>query len=533
MVDLCNPVGTDKDKVDSFHYRHATPVANAFAEAEAKVEAEQGGAEFKLGQVKKWSLLAVFALGLFVDMWSYSTFFIFTAEISEDLDVAFESQSWVITSYTVTFAAFLLFWGRVADLYSAKPVFVFGFLALGILNLVISFLPDKYSFFILRAVSGIAGATLIPASFRLIAAVFEPHELGKAFTLYGMSGPLASVTGVLVAGFIEYIPLKGQGTAWRWFFRILAAVIIPISIGCLYWIPKPRGAIANVEGKWKRLDIIGAFLMLSAVILLILGLTLGASFGWKKPGFLVPFLLSFVLFPAFFVWEARIPTEYALLPPATWRIPNFTVFIVFALFIYGWWGTNFLPFVEIYVDNHGEKPIIAAVRLLPQALSASAVTVLLTVFPILVSRPRWPIVVGMLGSLTGFALFIGSHTQVGNDYWRYIFPGSIIGSGCTMVLFTATSVGVMTSVPAEVSGMVGAVLQVAFQVGAAVSLSIQAGLLTINPGSISNFKNTQASWYFELGWGILWIIGFLVFYRPSKNAQNDVEEGEKKVVVAH
>ncbi len=118
--------------------------------------------------------------------------------------------------------------------------------------------------------------------------------------------------------------------------------------------------------------------MLFAIVLLILGLTLGASYGFRTAKFLVPFLLSFVLFPFFFVWEARLPEEYALLPAKTWKIPNFGTFIVFALFIYGWWAINFLPFVELFVNVHGEKPIIAAVRLLPEGLAALTVTILLT-----------------------------------------------------------------------------------------------------------------------------------------------------------
>ena len=66
-----------------------------------------------------------------------------TDPISVDLNVPFESQSWVITAYAVTFAAFLLFWGRVSDLYSAKPVFAYGFMALGVLDLVISCELDR------------------------------------------------------------------------------------------------------------------------------------------------------------------------------------------------------------------------------------------------------------------------------------------------------------------------------------------------------------------------------------------------------
>ena len=75
---------------------------------------------------------------------------------------------------------------------------------------------------------------------------------------------------------------------------------------------------------------------LGAIVLLILGLTLGAAFGWKTAKFLVPFLVSFGLFAFFFIWEARLPDEYALLPAKTWRIPNFAALIIFALYIYGW-----------------------------------------------------------------------------------------------------------------------------------------------------------------------------------------------------
>ena len=427
---------------------------------------------------------------------------------------------------------------RLVSRYSPKPVFAFGFLALGALNLIISFMPDKYSFFVLRALVGIAGAALIPSAFRLIVALFEPHELKKAFTIYGMAGALANVTGVIIAGFVEYIPTHGQGEAWRWFFRILAIIIIPVAVGSMFWIPKPKGAIAEVEGKWKRLDLVGAFSMLAGIILIILGLTLGASYGWKKAGFLVPFLLSWVLFVFFFVWEAKLPEEYALLPAKTWKIPNFAVLIVFSLLIYGWWSVSFIPLVEIYVNVHHERPIIAAVRLLPIGISAGVVTILLTMYPNVMAKPRWPIVLGMLFSAAGLVLFSQSGHQVGADYWKFIFTGAIIGSGGMMIVFTGANVGVMTSVPPEMAGVAGAVLQTSLQVGSAVALAVQSGLFTVNPGGLENFVNVQTSFYFELGWVLLWLIMFLVFYRPSKNAVNSSEDGaeqgqEKKVIMSH
>ncbi|WOO78849.1 putative MFS-type transporterc [Vanrija pseudolonga] len=488
----------------------------------------------KLSQSRKWTLLGVFALAMFIDIWFYSAFFIFTDVIAVDLNVNFAQQSWVITSYSVTFAAFLLFWGRVSDLYSPSKVFSWGFVTLGVLSLVISFLPDKYSFFIIRALAGIAGACLIPASYRLIVFVFEPHEHGRAFTLYGISGAIANVTGILIAGVIDLIPGGGQMTNWRWFFRVISIIILPVAASTFYLIPASTGKDAeNTDGKakWRRLDLVGVFLMLSAIVLLILGLTLGASYGWKKAGFLVPFLLSWVLFPAFFIWEARLPEDMALIPTKTWKIPNMIVLTVFALQIYAWWGVNFLALVEVFTTVYHESAILAAVRMLPQGIIAFAVTLLLTFVPRLVARPRYTILIGMTLGLISYILM----TRPGDwkhDYWRLLFPAFLLGSGGMMAVFTGTNVGIMTAVPEEMAGVAGAIFQVALQMGSAIGFSVQAGLFTIKEGGLTNPTNIHASFYFQLGWVALWLIGFAVLYRPSKNDSGDEETG-KKVIMAH
>lgn len=84
---------------------------------------------------------------------------------------------------------------------------------------------DQYSFLILRALSGIAGSCLIPASYRLITAVFDTDELPMAFTTYSLSGALGASLGVPIAGLVELIPLRGQMAGWRWFFRLTTIVM--------------------------------------------------------------------------------------------------------------------------------------------------------------------------------------------------------------------------------------------------------------------------------------------------------------------
>jgi hypothetical protein len=85
------------------------------------------------------------------------------------------------------------------------------------------------------------------------------------------------------------------------------------------------------------------------------------------------------------------------------------------------------------------------------------------------------------------------------------------------------SVGVMLTVPPEQAGVAGAMLQTSWQIGMVVGLSIQSGLMTIQPGGVTNLDNVQTSWYFVLGWTVLWGIGFAVFYRPAKNINKEVD----------
>lgn len=60
----------------------------------------------------------------------------------------------------------------------------------------------------------------IPSAFRLILALFEPEELNFALTIFGLSGAIANVTGLVIAGFFGFIAANDQQAGWRWFFRV-------------------------------------------------------------------------------------------------------------------------------------------------------------------------------------------------------------------------------------------------------------------------------------------------------------------------
>lgn len=93
------------------------------------------------------------------------------------------------TSYSLAFAGCLLLAGRLSDLYPPHRVFAFGFLGLGILNLIVSFMTDKYAFFVLRALSGVAASFTIPSALNMIVQMYPDRtEQAAKLALFGLAG---------------------------------------------------------------------------------------------------------------------------------------------------------------------------------------------------------------------------------------------------------------------------------------------------------------------------------------------------------
>lgn len=97
-----------------------------------------------------------------------SATFLMTAPIAEDLGVSTANEAWILGTYSMVFAATLLFAGRLADLYPPHRVYTIGFIGLAIFYLIISFMTDQYAFFVLRSVSALLAVWTIPSSINMI-----------------------------------------------------------------------------------------------------------------------------------------------------------------------------------------------------------------------------------------------------------------------------------------------------------------------------------------------------------------------------
>jgi len=232
----------------------------------------------------------------------------------------------------------------------------------------------------------------------------------------------------------------------------------------------------------------------------------------------VPFLLSWPLLAGFFFWEAEMSKTpgMALVPTSFWKLRNVTLLMFVGLEVLAYWSVVQLPLLEVWEQVYGDSVIVAAVRALPNGIAAMCTGVVL---PRLLLRlnVRYALLGGFLVSSVAFLLFIFSEGKIHDgQYWRWQFPGLIIGSSANAFAFVGINVTIMTAVPPEMSGVAGALVQVSYQIGVVIALSIQAGLLTIKPGSISNWGNVQASYWFQFGWAIFNAGIVAVAYRSKK-----------------
>lgn len=131
------------------------------------------------------------------------------------------------------------------------------------------------------------------------------------------------------------MPLPPSGEAFPSFRHETAdASSIPFALISHRLLPSTRGPLHDVKQKWKHLDLIGSTLILASLLLLNVGLTMGASRGWDSADFIAPFVAAWPLALAFFWWEYRRPDDLAILPKSIWNVPNMKLSICCALYLF-------------------------------------------------------------------------------------------------------------------------------------------------------------------------------------------------------
>jgi EmrB/QacA subfamily drug resistance transporter len=387
---------------------------------------------------------------------------------------------WVTTVYLLTSTVMVPIWGKLGDLYGRKRVlmagvllFVAGSWLCGLSGELGGFLGGgMIQLIVFRGLQGIGGGALFTSAFAVIADLYPPRERGRLSGMFGAMFGLASVLGPLIGGFLtEHGTVSLGGTVisgWRWVFY----VNLPLSLLALFMIAAKTPAMR--AGKGGRIDTLGALLVLTAFVPLLLALSWGGhAYAWSSPRVLALFATTAVSLVLFAVVERRVPEP--ILPLTLFGIRTFTTANT-AAFVISMAFMGVVTFLPLYLQlGLGVPATKSGLVMLPMMLglilSATVSGRLVSKF----GRYKPPMLAGAALLIVSVLLLsrLGANTGTGAIAWRVLLLG--VSLGPVQGLF---SVAVQNAVPREQLGVATSSAQFFRQIGATVGAALFGAILT-------------------------------------------------------
>jgi EmrB/QacA subfamily drug resistance transporter len=296
--------------------------------------------------------LAAATLGSFVALLDSTVVSIALPAIRGDLGGGLESQQWIVNAYLLMLGSLILIGGSLGDVFGERRLFVLGLAGFGVMSAGCALAPTVDALIAARALQGVCGALLTPASLALIVAAFPPAVRGKAIGTWTAYGGIAAVVGPLVGGWLV------DALSWRWIFAInLPFILIALVIAARI----PAAAASRLD---RRPDWLGAALCALGLAGPTIGLIRQPELGWAHPLVSGPIVLGVAVFVLFLMWERHGAAD-PMLPLGLFRRPNFTWGNVETALVYGGLGLLFFVLVVFLQQSAGYSALEAGAATIP------------------------------------------------------------------------------------------------------------------------------------------------------------------------
>jgi EmrB/QacA subfamily drug resistance transporter len=404
------------------------------------------------------ALLLVVCLAQFMVILDVAIVNVALPSIRSDLQFSSAGLQWVVNAYTLTFAGFLMLGGRAADLLGRRRVLLAGTAAFALSSLLCAIASSRGLLVGARAVQGLAGAVVSPATLAIVTTSFaEGPARNRALGAWVTMGAVGASSGALLGGLLT------QTLGWPAIFAINAPLgLLTIVLG-LRVIPagvRPVGP--------RHFDLLGAVLVTAGLVGLTFGIVRSEALGWGAAGVLVPLLAGVGLLAAFALVEGRV-ARAPLVPLAIFRLAQLRAANLVVILMYAALFAMFY-FVTLYMQQVlGADALEAGLMFLPMTGSVFAGS---RVAPRLVARfgVRAVVAAGMLSATAG--LVVLTNIATAGSYVAVVLPGGVLACfGMGLALVPAT-IAAVQGVPAAQSGLASGLLNTSRLVGGALGLAL-------------------------------------------------------------
>ncbi|KAJ4371162.1 hypothetical protein N0V83_004378 [Neocucurbitaria cava] len=418
------------------------------------------------------ALVTTVAAAPFLSTMAVQASVIILPTIGEALNIPTSRQQWIVSAYNLTFGCFLLLWGRLADVYGRRMIFLWGSVAFTITSIVPPFLSNEIGFNIFRGLQGLAAAAMAPTALGILGVTFPPGRTKDiAFGAFGAGAPLGGIFGNIFGGVV------GEYLSWKWVFWIFG-IVSGISTVASYLViplppPQPEPVMRNT------VDWIGGTLITVGLIILLFALSEGNVVGWSTPWVPVLIVVSVLLVLGFGFWQHYLETKTQkrpLMKMSIFKNGKFTAAnVLMALFFSSF--NNYLIFATYWFqDYQGLSVIQTTLRFIPTGVTGVLVA---TITGQVLSRVPGDVILMFsticvsISSLL-FAIPIPVHTI----YWAYGFPAMVLSVCGADTIFPVLTLFVAKTLPPEDASLGGALITAVGQIGRAIGLAIATAVQT-------------------------------------------------------
>lgn len=369
--------------------------------------------------------------------------------LGRDLGASVTQVQWTSTAYLLSVAAFLVVAGRLGDRYGHARLLFVGVLGFAAASAGIVLAPGVGWVIGLRAVQGVFGALLQPATLALLRLAYPPDRLAAPVAVRTSAIGVAAAAGPLLGGLLV--------AQWDW--RAVFVINVPVAVVIAALTLAVR-APAPPRTEAGRLEMAGAALLATALAVFVHALVGVPAYGWTGAPTALGFGASAVLAALFVRRERR--SELPLVPPAVARTRAVTASMALLLVVSaGMFGALFTATFRLQ-DVQGLDPLDTGLRVLPlTALMVSGAPVAGAALRRFGPRRT---------ALTGTALVVAGIAGLGSASGVAF---GVLGAGFTTVMVTATG-AVVGEAPAGYAGVVGGLKQTAMNVGPALGIAVAA-----------------------------------------------------------
>ncbi|MGW2408898.1 MFS transporter [Streptomyces sp. NPDC001739] len=413
------------------------------------------------GGVNRWTVLIVLCVSLLFVALDTTILYVAVPSVTEDLRPGPVELLWIVDIYPLIAASLLILFGTLGDRVGRRRILLLGYGLFGLASAVAALAPNPQILMTARALLGIGGAMIMPATLSILRQVFpDRRERAVAIGVWSAVAAVGAAVGPVLGGFLV------ENFWWGSVFLINIPMMSAMLLIGRWLLPESRG---ERNGPW---DVIGAVVAAGGVLGIVLGVKrIGSGAALVGPTTLLPIALGVALLLLFVRRQRQL--THPLIDMRLFARPAFGTSvgcIVLAMLALVGLQLIAVQYLQLVL---GLSPLETGLRMLPLVFAAMAAG--LTGSKLLQALgPRAMVSFGFV--LTAAAVLCLTAMTSHDRPWLLSGGFVLLGFGFQSTLFGAYE-SMLSEAPAEQSGGAAAIGETSYQLGAGIGVALLGSVM--------------------------------------------------------